>query len=107
VRSPFFTSSSRISPKSRARDIAIARGDRIRITKNGELKVDGQAKGTKVNNGDILTVEGFTKDGDIRLEKGKIMPKDWGYAWLVKGEAFFKDVLPDRTPSKAVDRLKP
>jgi conjugative relaxase-like TrwC/TraI family protein len=64
---------------SRARDIALARGDRIRITRNGEAKLEGQAKGTKINNGDIFTVEGFTKDGDIRLEKGKILPKNWGH----------------------------
>jgi ATP-dependent exoDNAse (exonuclease V) alpha subunit len=64
---------------SRARDIAVARGDRIRITKNGEARVEGQAKGTKVNNGDIYTVEGFTKEGDIRLEMGKLLPKDWGH----------------------------
>ena len=64
---------------SRVRDIAIARGDRIRITKNGEARVEGQARGTKVNNGDIFTVDGFTKDGDIRLENGRLLPKDWGH----------------------------
>jgi ATP-dependent exoDNAse (exonuclease V) alpha subunit len=64
---------------SRARDIAIARGDRVVPTKNGEWKVEGQIKGTKVNNGDLYTVQGFTKDGDIRLDAGKIMPKDWGH----------------------------
>jgi conjugative relaxase-like TrwC/TraI family protein len=64
---------------SRAREIGISKGDRIRITKNGEVKVEGQTKGTKVNNGDIYTVEGFTKDGDIRLEKGRLLPKDWGH----------------------------
>jgi hypothetical protein len=64
---------------SRAREIAIARGDRIRITKNGEPKVETQAKGTRVENGDIFTIEGFTKEGDIRLEKGKLLPKDWGH----------------------------
>jgi conjugative relaxase-like TrwC/TraI family protein len=63
----------------RTRTIAIARGDRIRITRNGEAKVEGQAKGTRVDNGDIFTVEGFTKEGDIRLEKGKLLPKDWGH----------------------------
>jgi hypothetical protein len=67
---------------SRARDIAIAKGDRIRITRNGEAMVQGQTKGTKVNNGDIYNVEGFTKDGDIRLEKGNILPKDWGHMSL-------------------------
>jgi ATP-dependent exoDNAse (exonuclease V) alpha subunit len=64
---------------SRTRDISLGRGDRIRITKNGEARVEGQAKGTKVNNGDIYTVEGFTKEGDIRLEMGKLLPKDWGH----------------------------
>jgi hypothetical protein len=49
----------------------IARGDRIRVSKNGEVKVEGQKKGTRINNGDIFTIEGFTKEGDIRLEKGR------------------------------------
>ena len=62
----------------RTSEIAIAEGDRIRITKNGEAKVEGQTKGTRLNNGDIFTVEGF-KEGDIRLEKGKLLPKDWGH----------------------------
>ncbi len=66
----------------RTRELAIAKGDRIRITKNGEAKVAGQAKGTRINNGDIFTVEGFTKEGDIRLEKGKLLPKDWGHMAL-------------------------
>jgi conjugative relaxase-like TrwC/TraI family protein len=63
----------------RTREIAIAKGDRIRPTKNGEAKVEGQAKGTRVNNGDIFTVEGFTKEGDIRIGKDKLLPKDWGH----------------------------
>ncbi len=62
--------------------IAIGKGDRIRITKNGEAKVQGQEKGTRLNNGDIFTVEGFTKEGDIRLEKGKLLPKDWAHLSL-------------------------
>jgi conjugative relaxase-like TrwC/TraI family protein len=66
----------------RTREIALAKGDRIRITKNGEAKVEGQAKGTRLSNGDILTVEGFSKEGDIRIEKGKLLPKDWGHMSL-------------------------
>jgi len=66
----------------RSREIALAKGDRIRITKNGEAKAKGQKKGTRLNNGDIFTVEGFTKEGDIRLEKGKLLPKDWGHMSL-------------------------
>jgi len=66
----------------RTREIAIAKGDRIRITKNGEAKVEGQTKGARLNNGDIFTVEGFSKEGDIRLENGKLLPKDWGHMSL-------------------------
>lgn len=32
-----------------------------------------------MNNGGIYAVEGFTKDGDIRLEKGRVLPSDWGF----------------------------
>ena len=63
----------------RSRELSIAKGDRIRITRNGEAKVEGQAKGTRISNGDIFTVHGFTKEGDIRLDKGKILPKGWGH----------------------------
>lgn len=62
--------------------MALGRGDRIRITKNGEARVEGQKKGTRLNNGDILTVEGFTKEGDIRLEKGRVLPKSFGHMSL-------------------------
>ena len=63
----------------RTRELAIAKGDRIRITRNGEAKVEGQAKGARVNNGDIYTVHGFTNEGDIRLDKGRVLPKIWGH----------------------------
>jgi ATP-dependent exoDNAse (exonuclease V) alpha subunit len=63
----------------RARELAIGKGDRIRITKNGTLRADKPGKGAKINNGDIFTVEGFTKEGDIRLENGKLLPKDYGH----------------------------
>jgi len=63
----------------RTREIGVAKGDRIRITKNGEAKLEGEAKGARVNNGDIFTVEGFDKEGNIRVEKGKYLPKNWGH----------------------------
>jgi ATP-dependent exoDNAse (exonuclease V) alpha subunit len=66
----------------RTRAVSLGRGDRLRITKNGEAKVEGQAKGARLNNGDVFTVEGFTKEGDILLEKGKLLPKDWGHMSL-------------------------
>ena len=63
----------------RSQETRLAKGDIIRNTKNGELKIEGQATGTRIDNGDIQTVEGFTKEGHIRLPNGKIMPKDWGH----------------------------
>jgi ATP-dependent exoDNAse (exonuclease V) alpha subunit len=59
--------------------MALGRGDRIRITKNGEARLEGGKKGVRLNNGDIFTVEGFTKEGDIRLEKGRVLPKGFGH----------------------------
>ncbi len=66
----------------RTREMAIGKGDRLRITKNGEAKVKGQAKGTRLSNGDIYTVQGFTKEGDIRLDNGKLLPEGWGHMSL-------------------------
>jgi conjugative relaxase-like TrwC/TraI family protein len=62
--------------------MTLGRGDRIRITKNGEASVEGQKKGTRLNNGDIFTVDGFTREGDIRLEKGRVLPKGFGHMAL-------------------------
>jgi conjugative relaxase-like TrwC/TraI family protein len=77
----------------------VAKGDQVRITKNGELKMRGQARGTKVNNGDIFPVEGFTKEGDIRLPGGKILPKDYGHFTLG-----YTDTS-QRSQGKSVDRV--
>jgi len=57
----------------------VATGDQIRITKNGEVKVQGQAVGTRVNNGDVYPIEGWTKEGDIRLPDGKLLPRNYGH----------------------------
>ena len=56
-----------------ARQIALAVGDWIRITQNGFTK-DKQ----RLNNGDLKQVKGFTKDGDIKLVNGWVVPKDYG-----------------------------
>jgi conjugative relaxase-like TrwC/TraI family protein len=58
---------------------AVATGDQIRITKNGKVKVKGQTVGTRVNNGDIYPIEGWTKEGDIRLPGGKLLPRNYGH----------------------------
>ncbi|WP_263353302.1 MobF family relaxase [Acidicapsa acidisoli] len=83
----------------RVREEAVGIGDRIRITKNGKLKVAGQAKGTSVNNGDLYTVEGYTKQGDYRLSGGKLMPRDFGHVELAYYDTSYK------SQSKTVDRI--
>jgi ATP-dependent exoDNAse (exonuclease V) alpha subunit len=73
----------------KTRGIAVAEGDRIRITQNGYVKPETKltpsargprmdAKPIRINNGDIFTVEGFSGGGDIALSNGKVLPK--GYA---------------------------
>jgi conjugative relaxase-like TrwC/TraI family protein len=76
-----------------------AKGDQIRITKNGMLKVKGQTEGIRVNNGDIYPVEGYTKEGDIRLPGGKILPKDYGHFTLGYTDTSH------RSQAKTVDRV--
>ena len=83
----------------RTQHIGIAKGDRIRITKNGEPKLPGQTKGTSVSNGDLHTIEGFTKEGDIRLGNGKVLPKTWGHLSLGYYDTSYK------SQSKTVDRV--
>jgi len=82
LRTPLPLDQSQHFEVYRTQEIGLAKGDRLRITKNGEAKVQGQAKGTRLNNGDIFTIEGFTNEGDIRFEKGKLLPKDWGHMTL-------------------------
>lgn len=58
--------------------LPLAKGDRLRIAQGGKT-----LEGTRLNNGDIFTVKGFTKQGDIRLHTGKTLSKD--YANLSQG----------------------
>jgi ATP-dependent exoDNAse (exonuclease V) alpha subunit len=61
--------------------IALAEGDRLRITQNGftrEARRGGKTAKSRLNNGDILEVDGFTREGDIRLRNGFVVPKDYG-----------------------------
>jgi hypothetical protein len=55
--------------------IEVAAGDKVRITKNGETK----DKKHKLNNGSIYGVDGFTKDGDLVLDNGWVVGKDYGH----------------------------
>ncbi|PYJ63766.1 MAG: conjugal transfer protein [Verrucomicrobia bacterium] len=56
------------------RSIALAAGDLIRITQNGFTKMK-----QRLNNGDLKKVEGFTKDGDLKLANGWVVSKDFGH----------------------------
>ncbi len=56
-------------------DLGVAKGDQIRITKNGRTH-DGKHR---LNNGSIYEVKGLTKDGKIRLTNGWTLPKGFGH----------------------------
>lgn len=58
----------------RPRTVKIAVGDRLRLTANGSTKA-----GRRLNNGELLTVAGFTKAGDVVDHRGWVLPKDWGH----------------------------
>lgn len=55
-------------------EIKLAKGDVIRITKNGE-----SVEGHRLNNGSRYRVDHFTPQGDIALDNGWTISKDWGY----------------------------
>lgn len=64
-----------------ARSVALAAGDRLRITQNGstrEVVRAGVARKSRLNNGDIFEVAGFTRAGDIRLTNGFVVAHDYG-----------------------------
>jgi conjugative relaxase-like TrwC/TraI family protein len=63
--------------------LAIAEGDKLRITMNGFTRETrrgllGNRGKDRLNNGALYQVEGFTKQGDIKLTNGFVVPKDYG-----------------------------
>lgn len=46
----------------------------MRVTLGGRTK-----EGHRLNNGDLLTVAGFTRSGDIVDQRGWVIPKDYGH----------------------------
>ena len=56
-------------------ELAIAKGDRIRITAGGKTK-DGKHR---LSNGSLMRVQGFTKTGDIVVDHGWVIDRDWGH----------------------------
>ena len=59
----------------RPTELALAVGDRLRITAKGKSK-DGSHV---FNNGALLTVQGFTKRGDIIVDHGWVIDRDFGH----------------------------
>jgi len=61
-----------------AGELRLAVGDRVRVTKNG------RGGGTRLDNGALFTVAGFTPDGDILTDGGVVVARgfahlDYGY----------------------------
>jgi conjugative relaxase-like TrwC/TraI family protein len=59
----------------RPTQLALAVGDRIRITAGGKTK-DGKHR---LNNGSLFTVEGFNKRGDILVDGKWLIDRDFGH----------------------------
>ena len=55
--------------------LAIAVGDRLRITSNGRTR-DGQHR---LDNGSTYAVAGFTPRGDVELDNGWVIDRDFGH----------------------------
>ncbi len=55
--------------------LALAGGDRVRVTAGGKTK-DGKHR---LSNGSLLTVQGFNKRGDIIVDHGWIIDRDFGH----------------------------
>ncbi len=59
----------------RPTQFALAAGDRVRVTAGGKTK-DGKHR---LSNGSLLTVQGFTKAGDIVVDHGWVIAQDFGH----------------------------
>ncbi len=58
----------------RPTQLALAVGDRVRVTASGKTN-----DGKRFSNGSLLTVEGFTKGGDIIANNGRVIDRDFGH----------------------------
>ncbi len=59
----------------RATQFALAVGDRVRVTAGGKTK-DGKHR---LSNGSLLTIQGFNKRGDIVVDHGWVIDRDFGH----------------------------
>jgi conjugative relaxase-like TrwC/TraI family protein len=66
----------------RPNNLSLAVGDSVRITQNGftkETRRAGRAFKSRLNNGAVYQVAGFSKSGDLELANGFVVPKDYGH----------------------------
>lgn len=56
------------------RQIQLAKGDMIKITRNGESK-----DGKRLSNGNLFSIKDFTKDGDLVLSNGTVLNQRHGH----------------------------
>ena len=64
----------------------LAAGDRLRVTANGKT-ADGRHR---LNNGALYTVQGFTAAGDVVVDNGWVIGRDFGhiaYGYVVTSHA--------------------
>lgn len=66
----------------RPAELDLAAGDVVRITQNGygtETERTGKVDRPRLNNGALYQVDSFTREGDIRLTNGFVIPKHYGH----------------------------
>src|SRR5579872_339113 len=77
----------------RPEKLSLAEGDKIRITQNGyvpEARPGIRGGKTRLNNGAVYEVKGFTATGDIELANGFVVPKCYGalaHGYVVTSQA--------------------
>jgi conjugative relaxase-like TrwC/TraI family protein len=54
--------------------VPLAKGDRVRMTAGGKTK-----DGKKLSNGSLFTVQGFNRRGDIMVDGGRVIDRDFGH----------------------------
>jgi conjugative relaxase-like TrwC/TraI family protein len=54
--------------------LALAAGDRVRVTAGGK-----STDGRKFSNGSLFTVQGFSRRGDIIVDGGRVIDRDFGH----------------------------
>ncbi len=76
-------------------ELLLAEGDRVRITANGQ----SQGGGHRLDNGALYNVAGFTKSGDLMLDNGWVVGKDYGHL------TFGYVITSHASQSKTVDQV--